>query len=177
MSLGYNSVMGTMVFEHGCPNNAPAILWAPSSDKKPWEALFPDRVILAGEKSVFPLEILRQDPLAMLLDIGQKRLANAGALTRRGEMGQAILVILALVAKGHRKQNTLSYATGLNELLCSRIVEKCIKWGFITRSRRLTAKGKSELMAARRLKEGSSLILERGEECYYPRQLRRIARG
>ena len=48
MSLGYNSVMGAMVFEHGCPNNAPAILWAPSTDKKPWEALFPDRAILAG---------------------------------------------------------------------------------------------------------------------------------
>jgi len=176
-SLGFLSVMGSMVFEHGCPNNAPAILWAPSTDKKPWSALFPDRVILAGEKSAFPPEITRQDPVRTLLDVGQKGLAKSGALMRRGKTGETILIILALIAKGQRRQIALSYATGLSELDCLRIVEKCIKWEFITQSRRITQKGRAELMAARQFKDRSSKIPERGEECYYPTQLRRAARG
>lgn len=34
--LGYDRVMASIVFEHGCPNNVPAIFWAPSSKKAPW---------------------------------------------------------------------------------------------------------------------------------------------
>jgi len=52
---GYGHESVALVFEHGCPNNAPAILWAPIKGKKRWEPLFQNRAILAGEQSVFPL--------------------------------------------------------------------------------------------------------------------------
>lgn len=42
MWLGYSDGGGTIIFQHGCPNNAPAILWANGNRFK---ALFPDRGI------------------------------------------------------------------------------------------------------------------------------------
>lgn len=174
---GYGNVMAALVFEHGCPDNAPAVLWAPNEPSKPWKPLFPNRVILAGEKSVFPLEITRRDPVTVLLDAGQKKLAKSGALQRRGKLGAAILLVLALVAQGQRRQIALSFATGLDERSCAEIVERCIKWGFITRTRRLTENGYAELKAARKQRIPGFDVPGRGEEYYYPQQLRRTARG
>lgn len=39
---GYGSALAALVFEHGCPDNAPAILWAPTEEKKLWKPLFPN---------------------------------------------------------------------------------------------------------------------------------------
>jgi hypothetical protein len=126
--------MTTMVFEHGCQNNAPAILWAEKYRHKYWKPLFPNRVVLTDETSVFLWEVLKPDAAKSLINIGQTKLATSGALLRRGEMGINILLILALVAQGHRKRSTLSYTTGLNVTMYSRIIEKCISWELITRS-------------------------------------------
>ncbi len=174
---GWGATMAALVFEHGCPDNAPALLWAPDDPGKPWIPLFPDRAILSSEKSVFPSEITRRDPITTLLDVGQKKLAQSGALQRRGELGEAILLILALIAQGQRKQIAMSFATGFDERSCAEIVERCIKWGFITRTRRLTEKGYAELRVAKKQRISRFYIPERGEEYYYPRQLRRATRG
>ena len=174
---GYGKVMAALVFEHGCPDNAPAVLWAPDEPSKPWKPLLPNRVILSAVKSIFPPEITRRDPITTLLEVGQTRLAQSGALRRRGELGEAILLILALVAQGQSRQIALSFATGLGEKACAEIVERCIKWGFITRTRRLTEEGHAELKAARKLKKPGFDVPGRGEEYYYPRQLRRTTSG
>lgn len=174
---GYGRAMAALVFEHGCPDNAPVILWAPSEPAKPWRPLFPNRVILAGEKSVFPPEIARRDSKTTLLDVGQKRLALGGSLSRRGEMGELILLILAMIAQGQRKQIALSFATGLSERACIRIIDNCVKWGFITHSRRLTAKGLAELRAAKKSERLNSDVPESGDEYYYPKRLRGTTHG
>lgn len=41
-SLGYRESASTIVFEHGCPNNVPAIFWA---NTRNWSGLFPNRSI------------------------------------------------------------------------------------------------------------------------------------
>jgi len=152
LPLGYKNTMGSMVFEHGCPNNVPSMFWA---DNKKWHALFPHRSLLSNEMSVFPQEITRQDSKLTLLNAGQKKIADSDSLSRRGEAGETVLLILALIAQGQRKQSTLSYATGLNKKDCARIVDRCIKWGFITQTKRLTSKGSAELQAAKRFKKNS----------------------
>ncbi|NJK31598.1 MAG: hypothetical protein HC927_03805 [Deltaproteobacteria bacterium] len=44
--FGYKKSMGSVIFEHGCPNNVPALLW---SDSKPyWSALMPNRIVPEG---------------------------------------------------------------------------------------------------------------------------------
>ncbi|MHB0777095.1 phosphoribosyltransferase-like protein [Halomonas sp. WWR20] len=174
---GFGKELATLVFEHSCPNNVPAILWAPPTTKKPWKPLFPNRVIMAGEKSVFPPEIGRGDSLVTLLDVGQKRLASSGQLVRRGINGELILLMLALIAKGQRRQSALSFATGLNRKACAQIIQRCVKWGFLTPSLRLTERGRAELAAAKEQGKVYSGVLERGDANYYPQQLRRSSRG
>lgn len=174
---GFGNAFTALVFEHSCPNNAPAILWAPKTLKKPWNPLFPNRVIMSGEKSVFPPEISRGDALVTLLDVGQKRLAGSGQLLRRGENGELILLILALIAKGQRRQSALSFATGLNRKACAQIMQRCVKWSFLTPSFRLTERGRAELTAARKVGKVYAGPLERGSANYYPKQLRRVSRG
>lgn len=56
--------------------------------------------------------------------------------------------------------------------------EKCIKWRLITRTKRLTDSGKAELKAARGMVKLEKIELpDRGEDYYYPKQLRSTARG
>lgn len=172
---GYKQGMTSLVFEHGCPNNTPAILWDPDDKKGKWVGLFPNRTVDASTTSVFPPEIVRGDTVETLRDVGQTRLAKSGSLTRRGEAGALILVVLGLIAKGQRKRSSICYATGLNSKDCEMILSKCIKWQFLTPERRVTPRGLSELDAARRSTFPPKRFLEVGSDYYYPRQLRATA--
>lgn len=174
---GYGQALAAIVFEHGCPDNTPPIFWAPDDKHRPWFPLFPDRSILVSEGSVFPAAILKPEAKLTLLDVGQQKIANSGALSRRGEIGQNILIVLALIAMGQRKRVTISYATGLNKELCSRIIETCINFEFISRSLRLTKKGKAELDVARKYRKSDKSIPDIGDDCYYPFQLRGSTHG
>lgn len=175
MWYGYKEGMAAMIFEHGCPNNTPAILWEPDFKENNWIGLFPNRTISPTVASVFPPEIVRGDPIEVLMEAGQYRLAKSGFLLRRGLVGQTILIILALIAKGQRKRSTLSFATGLNVKSCESLIEKCIRWSFITAQRRITLKGLAELNAARKSKKEQFPPLDKGDDYYYPKQLRDCA--
>lgn len=172
MWFGYKQGMCSIIFEHGCPNNTPAILWDMKEGISSWTGLFPHRAISSEIASVFPLEIVRGDSVAMLTDMGQTKLAKSGALSRTGETGQIILVVLALIAKGYRKRATICFATGLSTKDCERIIERCIKWKFLTPQRRLTPRGLAELDAARKFRVQSQTPIDRGSDYYYPQQLR-----
>lgn len=172
MWLGYKGGMCSLIFEHGCPNNTPAILWETKDTPVGWVGLFPYRTISGEVASVFPPEIIRGDAVSILMGSGQKQLARSGALSRAGEVGQTVLLILALVAGGHRKRSTISFATGLSTRDCERILERCIKWNFLTPQRRITPQGLAELRAAKKFRPGSKDAIERGSDYYYPRQLR-----
>ncbi|EMG7548318.1 hypothetical protein ACKGLS_003459 [Vibrio alginolyticus] len=172
MWFGYKEGMGAIVFEHGCPNNTPAILWEPDFQGSGWKGLFPNRTISSEVASVFPPEIVSGDPIEILMEVGQVKLAKSGLLSRRGEIGKIFLTALALIAKGQRKRSTLSYATGLSVDDCERLMEKCIRCGFITVNRRLTPRGVAELNAVRRWRVRNFKPLDKGTNYYYPVQLR-----
>lgn len=172
MALGYARTMAALVFEHGCPNNAPAILWAPADDRSDWRPLFPDRSVMSPEASAFPPKVARRDPVTILAEAGQRKLAASGSLSRRGPIGDTILVIVALAAKGVRQRSALAYATGLSAQACSRRLDLCVRWGFLTPTLKLTEAGKAELDYARRLPASFDRVPPKGEEDYYPIQLR-----
>ena len=172
MWWGYKEGMAALVFEHGCPNNTPAILWEPNFKGSGWVGLFPNRMVSSDVASVFPLEIVRGDPIQILSDVGQSRLAQSGALLRRGAAGQIILTVLALIAKGKRKRSTLCFATSMSTDEYERLIEKCIQWQFISPQRRITPKGLAELDAARKSRKARPEAQKRGSDYYFPRQLR-----
>lgn len=172
MWCGYKNGMVSLVFEHGCPNNTPAMLWEPNFEDSGWVGLFPNRTVSSEVASVFPTEIVRRDPIKVLTDAGQNKVANSGALLRRGETGIIILITLALIAKGKRKRSTISHATGLNIKDCEKIIALCIRWNFINVHKRISPKGLAELNIARRSKSMQVRSLDPGDEYYYPKQLR-----
>lgn len=174
---GYRNTMGTMIFEHGCPNNVPAILWGSFNSNEAWKPLFPERAVGADESSAFPPEIVRDDPVSLLIDVGQRKLASAIPQLHKSYEGELMLLLLALLAKGQRKISTLSYATGLSQANCSALIERCIKFGLITISKRLTKQGLMELNAARKSGVVKPFSLEIGTDNHYPVSLRETSYG
>ena len=71
--MGFGGGGVATVFEHGCPNNAPVVLWSPGPKYKP---LFPDRGIPTAFKSLFSQEDVNR-PATLLWDDRQYRLALA----------------------------------------------------------------------------------------------------
>lgn len=170
MWWGYKKTMCALIFEHGCPNNVPAIL---VEDSNKWVGLFPDRTIVDTTLSVFPSEIPQQANINSLVDIGQKRLAKSPKLIRRGEVGKVILLILALISRGKRKRSTLCYATGLSNDDCDKYLTKCIQWKFVSPQKRITPTGLAELKAAKKNGKAKSERLAKGSDYYYPIDLRK----
>lgn len=172
MALGYDQVATAIVFEHGCPNNNPAVFWAPSRPRSDWEPLFPQRSVLPTEASAFPPEIARREPTLVLLQAGQRRLSRSGALTRRGPIGTTILTVLGLAAQGIRSRAAIAYATGLAAGDITRILDRCVKWNFLTATLRLTPAGSAELRYAKSIDPIKNGVPPRGNDDYYPVQLR-----
>lgn len=174
MSLGYKNTMAALIFEHGCPNNAPAILWAPITARhSKWVPLFPDRAVLPEQASAFPLDIMARDPIALLTDLaGEDELELPPAILGDSPLGTTTVTILALVEKGIRSRNALSYATGYAAQECAALLDRCMARGYLTAAVRLTSLGRAELKQAAEAKDAPNRLPPRGKDVYYPKQLR-----
>lgn len=177
VATGYGQAAAALVFEHGCPDNCPSIFWAPSTPAIAWEPLFPRRSVLWAEASAFPPEIARRDPVLVMIQAGQERLAGSGALAGKGPMGPTVLVILGLAAKGIRSKAALSHATGLEADSCAKLVEACVGAGLLTPNFHITPVGAAELESASRNRAIPPKVPELGSDGYYPQQLRGLGHG
>lgn len=173
MSCGYGNVSALMVFEHGCPNNTPAMLWAPQTSKYPWVPLFPNRAVIGDIRSVFPPEIVSRDSVNVLLSVGLRRLATVRPSVFQYPLPYELLTLLALIAKGVRSPSSLCYSLSMTVDNCNSFLEKCINAGYITPKYRLTDSGHAELTGAMRTRQNFRKKLpELGEDVYYPNSLR-----
>lgn len=173
MRFGFKKTMAALVFEHGCPNNAPSILWAPVSEDSAWQPLFPDRTVLLGEKSAFPPDIMARDPIAMLFELaGEEEPELPPAVLGESVLGLTTAMVLALVATGVRSRTALSYATGYDAAECSRLLDRCVERGYLTATLRLTPHGRAELKEEAWPAERAKWVPQRGEDGYHPHQLR-----
>ena len=172
MRFGYGDVMASLVFEHSCPNGVPAILWAPGGRGTGWRPLFPNRSMSGAAQSVFPPEIVRRDPIAVLIAAGQAKLAKTGLKEIRDDEARQILLIVAMLAKGIRRNAALTYATGLSNAELETVLQQCIDWGFVTSTRRITATGLAELGRVRHGRRLKAKVATMANEDYYPQSLR-----
>ncbi|MET3437873.1 hypothetical protein [Sphingomonas sp. 1185] len=172
MRLGFADSMAALVFEHGCPNNVPAIFWAPTTKKASWEPLFPDRSILSEEASAFPPDILARDPVAILTELSGNEEGVPAAMFGPAPLGISATTILALVAKGVRSRAALNYAIGYDVKECTAILDRCVARGYLTPALRLTAAGRAELNFDGRSSNRLGRLPPIGSDMYYPRQLR-----
>jgi hypothetical protein len=172
MPLGYKNIGSLLVFEHGCPNNAPAVFWSPPDTGKHWQPLFPGRAVLPPEKSAFPLEVQRQDAVLLLHLAGQARTAAAWHARGKSPLGSSEGLTLALLAKGYRGVDAIAYATSLEKEACKLLLERCIDWGLVTTKLRLTDRGRKELQAFEKTTGTRSGDAALGSDVYYPNSLR-----
>lgn len=170
--FGFDSTMAAFVFEHGCPDNTPSILWAPTSPKSSWRPLFPDRTILPEEASAFPPDILARDPVAVLTDLAGEETDVPPAILGAAPLGITTTTVLALVAKGVRSRTALSFATGYEARACTDLLDRCVARGYLTPTLRLTAAGRAELMSQGRSPDRLGRVPPLGNDDYYPSQLR-----
>ncbi|MCQ1835160.1 hypothetical protein NOJ17_09505 [Neorhizobium galegae] len=176
-SLGFKGTAAAIVFEHGCPNNCPSVFWAKPTKKRSWPPVFPEKSVNLDIASAFPPEIVRRDPAVALALAGQPKLAKSGALQRRGPVGALALTVIGLAARGVRKRTSIAYATGLSIVDTARLLDRCVKWGYLTLTYRVTDAGLSELNYAKKDRRSKKNVPPRGEDIYYPNQLRRPAHG
>ncbi|PZO71584.1 MAG: hypothetical protein DI636_03400 [Pelagerythrobacter marensis] len=171
MRLGFQKTIAALVFEHGCPNNTPSILWAPVSDKSEWKPLFPDRTVLPETASAFPPDIMARDPIALLSDLTGDETEIPPAILGEAPLGNITATVLALAAAGVRSRAALSYATGYDIRACAGLIDRCVARGYLTATLRLTAAGRAELKETG-WPEEPDRVPPRGEDGYYPHQLR-----
>lgn len=122
MPLGFSGGGTTVVFQHGCPNNAPAILWA---NGPRFRALFPDRGIPSDLHAYFG----RRNFLAVaenLWDHKQYKLAlalNDHVTSKKGALeGEWEIVVALAIASRQRKWNDAELQQRL-QLPLAKIVE------------------------------------------------------
>ena len=170
-ALGYGKCRSHIVFQHGCPNNAPAMLWARG---KTWEPLFPNRGIPLSLQHVFDSN---NQNLAIdnLFKSGQYRLAikllDAYEYGYMSDKLISILLMLGFLLKGVKPEN-LKDAMIVSSNVISKNIRTCIKAGFLDRDAKLTTFGidllrryKSELFSTE-----SAETVANPAKLYYPSQ-------
>ena len=143
--LGYRRAFSLVVFEHKCPNTAPAILWAGG---KTWKPLFKARPQLgfpSWPQSIPPNERDKR----VLTSLGQTRLADVELTRFTGLQGRLKLLLLAAIAKKKRRPNILCQLLEISPAMCEELLHNCATNGWATNDGFITQNGLSELANAR----------------------------
>lgn len=178
MPLGFRNSASLLIFEHGCPNNTPQIFWATSKKIKDWAPLFFAKRIDEEVATLFPPELINKDPVHVLMEAGQNRLAAAISSNAHRPLTNQEALTLALFSKGKSRVETIATANGLRAKEATELIERCISAGWISPRKRITDKGLAELRGIR-----SSLVRRApplpalGTDEYYPKALRSHGNG
>lgn len=171
--LGYKGTGALLVFEHGCPNNAPAVLWAKARGSAAWQPLFPARAVDASVVTAFPPEIARRDPVHSLIQAGQQRIADALGHVIERPLPAEMIVALTLISRGRRRKESIGDAAGLTARETERLLEQCVAAGLVTPLLRITQRGLTELQGIRSASGAVQAVdLPIGHDEYYPVALR-----
>ena len=160
--LGFGQTGALLAFDHGMPNNAPAILWRPVRKGAP---LFPGRTTVS-----------RGSPFRMVTKVmrEQERLQLAA---RSAEIGKPVppidveTIVLSALRRSPRHDEALSGRLGLTLEQVDQALERLRGWGAIDANRQLTERGR---LAVKRLAKSESKVpLPNGVSGpYFPESLR-----
>lgn len=171
LPYGFGQDIALLVFEHGCPNNCPSILWRQGRNGD-WAPLFPDRAIGTHERGVFPSEIVRNEPVYALVAAGAQRLAQSSRLIVSKPLPAEWITLLLLCARGVRRIDALEAATKMSYAESARTIEDCVSAGLLTQRWRLTEYGRAELDGMLNMKNSLKTLPKIANEYYYPKSLR-----
>ena len=178
VALGVGDVMTPIVFQHGCPNNAPVILW---SGGRSWEALFPNRSIPSELYGCFGEES-GADASEILWRSGQYRLGLKileAIETGNLESDQIkILSVLGLLLKNVRVDLIPSWLM-FNRADFEKIMKKARGSYLIDDAYKVTSFGRDLVERFRRIRTSQDKLVHTNEEAerfYYPQQYKGVQR-
>jgi hypothetical protein len=173
LPLGFRNMFNMVMLPTSVPNTTPAIFWANS---KTWHSLFPNRVIPSD--LIVDLDQQQADAGSekietILSKIRQARLANGDWRRLATKEYQALILVLAVMARGFRHVDRLVEITGYSRKKCSRLFSHAVTFGMINDDGVLTESGHAELEYARRIEVGSSQRLAPdNKSLYFPATLK-----
>lgn len=142
-ALGYKGSLSTLIFEHSCPNNTPAVLWFTVEGK--WRPLFPNR----GVSRTIPLTTVDDRWLKNL----PYRILNLtwrdenGHIDVNAHEGQNALRLLLALSKGKkmRHDERLSEYVGVELPTLKRLKKSLVLLRWIDNDLRVTDAGRTEV--------------------------------
>lgn len=150
--LGFGNGATNLIFEHGCPNNAPVVLWSPGKRIQPrgerFQPLFPNRGIPTELRPAFGMPTPEVGP-EILWKAGQYRLALS-LLQEKREGRQSGLwplpVALGLASRSKWDDKYIAKAIGKPLINVERLREVAVSIGTLEAgSREVTAFGRAFL--------------------------------
>lgn len=175
--LGFDNMMCPLVFQHGCPDNCPSVLWENGSN---FRALFPSRGIPVETYPCFEGSNDSGRKAELLWDAGQYKLALAlvddFASGKRSSDYVDLIMVLGLLLTG-RSIKTLPAFLTLNESRVIEVVELATELGLVKDSR-VTPFGRDIVDRSKRTFFASkSPVKYKDESNYFPMQFRKSLCG
>ncbi|MBF4442939.1 hypothetical protein, partial [Vibrio anguillarum] len=169
---GYGQNCSPIVYQYGCPNNAPAILWANGKPNKKngisfgrWDALFSERSIDTSLYPLFEEKFSFESYPELLWTAGQYKLAlEFCEAVDSDEKTKLYILILALSSKKYSRSK-------INEILipvqdrAEQAIKKLIQYGLLNDDMRLTMFGKDVLESNRKKHKK---FVDKEYENFYP---------
>lgn len=160
--LGFGETGALLAFDHGIPNNAPAIFWKSVGKEPP---LFPGRTTVSRGS---PFQVMTREARE------QERLKLAARSTEFGPPVPPIdveTIVLSALRRSPRHNAALSGRLGLTLDQIDEALERLRGWGAIDANRQLTERGRLAIKRLARSNRKIALPI-RSSDPYFPESLR-----
>ena len=162
--LGYGDAGALIAFDHGMPNNAPAVLWKGGCH---WSALVPERTI---RTSTSPFQDGLTDDQEKARIETAARVSTSGPSMSMTPTGLSTIV-LSTLRRSPRHPEALSGRLGLRIDDVIDALDQLKRWGWINDSHQLTERGRT--IASRLIRQDRKRPLPSPKESmYFPKSLR-----
>jgi hypothetical protein len=177
MPLGFRSAFSMIVFPHGVPNTAPAILWA--GKRGTWRPLFHERTVPIG---LLPqLDQLQRDPAGerlaeTLLRVNQLRLAGLDWSRHATPAYRKLMLLLGVLSRGFRDEARITEILEVGPDQYRQLLAEAQTLALVTSDQVLTSMGVRELEYARSMRVSPWEAGPLNEGFYVPRSLKNRVR-
>lgn len=171
--LGWKNTAALLAFEHGAPNNMPAIFISEKNrGKRRWAPLFPKRVTDVLHQSAQVTQINLDSLFSNALNSLQaNEIAQSPRFKRSNDQSKSAIIVLLAHSQGKRRIAELRRVLPLSLDTLIHATDRAVRRGWITNSGALTLAGHKAIRFLRR--QGRKFFLAPAPVApYYATQLR-----
>ncbi|MCK4586649.1 MAG: hypothetical protein KAU29_04875 [Gammaproteobacteria bacterium] len=151
--LGFGNQLSPIVFQYGCPNNAPGILWCKGDAKtKTFKPLFPNRSVSSNLYPLFHGEITIAETAEDLWMARNYQLALNFLDESSSYNGRFDLLTILSYLKAGRKLDNIRMIMIMSEKEIDDLFKELFNYGLIDDAHKVTRFGKDILVRGSRLK-------------------------